>query len=561
MELLNLAFNRSGTRLAIAWGNTWGVTAPRMADRGAPTRLDRITVHETATGATLRMITLPPNTGLSWKTPLALSPDGRLVATTGPRFEVRLYPVEGDDTPVVLGTLDNHLGAIDFHPDGRSLAACGKRFAAIWDVKSRAELVRIHSADRGIWDIAYSPDGRYLATASDDAVGRIWDSESGRELAAIPGKTRVGLSVAFSPRGDRFAVGGASASVIAIEGGRERRTETAETNTTGDLVFHPIQRVLFHSGGNCKLYTWPLDKDAARIAWSYRANLHASVLKIAPEGRELIAGFQKHFQSPPESDYSLRIISPEAPTAERLLKGPKDSVYTIALDARGRRIAASSDDGGLYVWDFKAGTLLFRKQIAITARSLHFLDDSRLLVATSNRLLLLSSDNGAIHQELQVPGEVAAFVVTPDSKEALIGATDGAVHRVLLPNLAIKQSLMSLDPPQRVEREGARRPTTTLKMAISPDGSLLAATTQNQTRVALLDSRTLKPIAYLPGVEGGSLNFLVFDPKGKYLAFGDVHVRLWDLAVVRDELAAMGLAWDQPKHASLSATSRASGGD
>ena len=70
----------------------------------------------------------------------------------------------------------------------------------------------------------------------------------------------------------------------------------------------------------------------------------------------------------------------------------------------------------------------------------------------------------------------------------------------------------------------------------------------------MLDSRTLKPIAYLPGVEGGWLNFLVFDPKGKYLAFGDVHVRLWDLAVVRDELAAMGLAWDQPKPASLSAT-------
>ena len=55
-----------------------------------------------------------------------------------------------------------------------------------------------------------------------------------------------------------------------------------------------------------------------------------------------------------------------------------------------------------------------------------------------------------------MPGEVAAFVVTPDSKEALIGTTDGAIHRVLLPNLAIKQSQMGLDPPHRVEKEGAR---------------------------------------------------------------------------------------------------------
>ena len=155
--------------------------------------------------------------------------------------------------------------------------------------------MRIHSGDRGFWDIAYSPDGRHLATASDDAIGKIWDSKSGRELAAIPAPIRVGLSVAFSPRGDRFAVGGASASVIAIEGGRECRTETSQTNVTGAVVFHPIQPVLFHSGGDLNLYAWPLEKDAARIIWEYPYGLHTSVLKTAPEGRELIAGFAEAF--------------------------------------------------------------------------------------------------------------------------------------------------------------------------------------------------------------------------------------------------------------------------
>ena len=177
--------------------------------------------------------------------------------------------------------------------------------------------------------------------------------------------------------------------------------------------------MLFHSGGDLELYAWPLEKDAARIIWEYPYGLLTSVLKTAPEGRELIAGFEKNFQSPPESDYSLRIISPDAPTAERLLKGPKASITTIAIDATGHRIAAGSGDGGLYAWDFKTGKLLLRKEIDITARSLHFLDDSRLLVATTNRLLLLSSDSGAIHQELKLPGEVAAFVVSTDSEGAL----------------------------------------------------------------------------------------------------------------------------------------------
>ena len=82
-------------------------------------------------------------------------------------------------------------------------------------------------------------------------------------------------------------------------------------------------------------------------------------------------------------------------------------------------------------------------------------------------------------------------------------------------------------------------------MAISPEGSLLAATIQKGTRVVLLDPRTLEPIAYLPSFGGRPLGFLMFDPKGRHLAFGDANVILRDLALVRDELASVGLAEPQ----------------
>ena len=187
-------------------------------------------------------------------------------------------------------------------------------------------------------------------------------------------------------------------------------------------------------------------------------------------------------------DRHLGSRRPFGPTPPDRAPGGVDS---IALDETGRRIAAGSSDGGLYVWDFRAGTLLHRKELGAIAPSLHFLDDSGLLVAAGSRLLLLSAEDGAVRRELTLPRTSAAFVVTPDRKQALVATDDGTIHRVLLPGLEIQRSQRVLDAdPER-------------KMAISPEGSLVAVTTRNGRRALLLDLGTLEPVAMMPGLESG----------------------------------------------------------
>ena len=168
-----------------------------------------------------------------------------------------------------------------------------------------------------------------------------------------------------------------------------------------------------------------------------------------------------------------------------------------------------------------------------SATTLNFLEESRLLVAAGKRLLLLAAEDGTVRHELTLPDVAQAFVVYPDGKEALVGTPVGVIHSVLLPDLRIERSRKILDRPDR------------LRMALSPDGSLLAATTQKGTRVVLLDPRTLEPLAHLPAREGSPFNFLVFHPKGRYLAYGLEYPIVWDLALVRDKLDSLRLAWDQ----------------
>ena len=437
-----------------------------------------------------------------------------------------MYSVEGESEPVVLGRLDGRICAVAFHPEGKSLAAAGHRVAALWNVQKRSELLRIHAPEEGFWDLAFSPDGQLLAGATNDGWGRLWDCRSGRELAAVPARTGVGLSVAFSPQGDRFAVGGRAVAVLAIEGGRERRTETSQDNAVLDVVFDPIKPVLLHCGGNQRVYAWSLDKSVAEVN-KLTIRLNPAVIRLAPGGREVVLGFHPFIATPPGQDYSLRVWPRDDPTAERLLKGPRSAVESIAIDATGCRIAAGSRDGGLYVWDFKAGSLLHRQELGASVTALHFLDDARLLVGSGRRLLLLSTDDSVVLQKLTMPGAVGAFVVIPDQPDALVGTSDGAIHRVRLPDLEIVQSRMVLDHPSN-------------RMALSPDSSLLAATTQKGARAVLIDPRSLEPLAQLPEFEP-RITSLAFDPKGSRFALSGSKVVLWDLALVRDELSRLGL--------------------
>ena len=75
------------------------------------------------------------------------------------------------------------------------------RTARIWDVEAGGELVTLRGHDEGVRCVAWSPDGRRLATASSDRTARIWDAASGGELPVLRGHSDWVWCVAWSPDG------------------------------------------------------------------------------------------------------------------------------------------------------------------------------------------------------------------------------------------------------------------------------------------------------------------------------------------------------------------------
>jgi len=149
---------------------------------------------------------------------VAFSPDSRWLASGWGDGTVRIWDTE--DPASEARELPGHAGGVErvvFLPDGR-LASAGGRSAAgsgtsgfgevkIWDLSTR-RVVNLRGHTATVEGLACSPDGRRLATGSDDRTIKLWDTTTGEEVFTLRGHTSGVLCVAFSPDGQRIASGG-----------------------------------------------------------------------------------------------------------------------------------------------------------------------------------------------------------------------------------------------------------------------------------------------------------------------------------------------------------------
>ena len=507
-----LDFDRTGARVAVSWAD------------------GRAGVYATATGDPIRVEEVPAD---CHQVPVALAPAGDRFATAGPDHAVRLWGLDGSG-PITLGRHAENVRALAFGPDGTVLAsASSDNTVTLWFLDQERKPVTLRGHASSVNGVAFSPEGDLIATVGDDQSLRLWAVRGGEpRLVLRPGLGPL-TAVAFGPDGTRLAVGADLAVVYELSGRRERRELAGHSYEIADLVAHPRRPLFLSASFDREVIAWDWETGRPGRRWIADETHPIRVLAVSPDGRRVAVG-PGSYDTRRHRDFPIGIWDLDREAPLRLLPGHRKGLTALAFDPTGLRLASGDEDGEVILWDVAEGTLLHRESPESDAvRALAFLaDGSTLVVGQGDRISLRDLERRDPPRAVAVAGGVRRFVVEPGEARLIVAGGDGAIRAFGLPGLGPLRSL------EHAHEGGV--------VALAIRGRLLA-TAGADRRVVLRDARTLRPLVELPGREGPAAQ-LAFDRACDRLAIGGVEddVTLWDLALVRRDLAALGLDWDAP---------------
>jgi hypothetical protein len=145
---------------------------------------------------------------------VALSPDGKNIATGGQDRSIRLWNADNGKEIARFTGHNDVVVALAFMPDGRTLVSGSHdRTVRLWEVSTGKERMQFTGHTNLVRSVAISADGRTVASAGYDYIIRLWDPLTGRELKKLEGHRNIVWGIAFAPDSKLLASGSEDRSV------------------------------------------------------------------------------------------------------------------------------------------------------------------------------------------------------------------------------------------------------------------------------------------------------------------------------------------------------------
>lgn len=259
-------------------------------------------------------------------------------------------------------------------------------------------LYPLQGFDKVISEIAWSPDGRILASSGADQMIRLWDAQGGKLLQTLEGHTDWVSSVTWSPDGQTLASGSFDRTIRLwdVQSGKLCQTLEGHHNDVSSVTWAPDGRTLASGARDQTICLWNTQSgDLLHTLEGHRGPVYH--VAWSPDGTMLASA---------SFDKTIRLWDGQHGTECRQLKGHGGAITTVTWSPDGRTLASGAHDNTIRLWDAESG-----RQMGILESHTDTILDVQF--SPEGRLLVSKSDDGTVRFWRYAKGELVAELHEP----------------------------------------------------------------------------------------------------------------------------------------------------